>query len=43
MCFHGPVRATADEHVVYSCYYYYIDPAHETAHVFSRAGPGRGQ
>ena len=29
--------------VLYCCYYQYdIHPAHEAAHVFSQAGPGRG-
>ena len=42
-CFHGQVRVAAHD-IVYSCCYYYYDihPAHETAHVSSQAGPGRG-
>ena len=43
-CFHGPVRTAAHEiWCMYYCYYYYdIQPAHGAAHVFARAGPGRG-
>ena len=43
MCFDGPARTAVHEiDVMYYCYYNNVHRAHEAAHMFGRAGPGRG-